>query len=119
MGDVCCGEKDETTPINKARDLHDTLEMISLSRKQQQQQQQQQQRSSNTDSNNNSSSIEAATSGRSSPSPAFSAFQTSFRALENSAHLPMEEIGDSRDAFESYVVQTLERRVEENFVIRV
>jgi pimeloyl-ACP methyl ester carboxylesterase len=117
--DVCCGEKDETTPINKARDLHDTLEMISLSRKQQQQQQQQQQRSSNTDSNNNSSSIEAATSGRSSPSPAFSAFQTSFRALENSAHLPMEEIGDSRDAFESYVVQTLERRVEENFVIRV
>jgi hypothetical protein len=33
--------------------------------------------------------------------------------------LPMEEIGDSRDAFESYVVQTLERRVEENFVIRV
>ena len=115
--DVCCGEKDETTPINKARDLHDTLEMISLSRKQQQQQQQQ--RSLNTDSNNNSSSIEATTSGRSSSSPAFSAFQTSFRALENSAHLPMEEIGDSRDAFESYVVQTLERRVEENFVIRV
>jgi pimeloyl-ACP methyl ester carboxylesterase len=114
--DVCCGEKDETTPINKARDLHDTLEMISLSRKQQQQQQQ---RSLNTDSNNNSSSIEATTSGRSSSSPAFSAFQTSFRALENSAHLPMEEIGDSRDAFESYVVQTLERRVEENFVIRV
>jgi pimeloyl-ACP methyl ester carboxylesterase len=114
--DVCCGEKDETTPINKARDLHDTLEMISLSRKQQQQQQQ---RSLNTDSNNNSFSIEATTSGRSSSSPAFSAFQTSFRALENSAHLPMEEIGDSRDAFESYVVQTLERRVEENFVIRV
>ena len=115
--DVCCGEKDETTPINKARDLHDTLEMISLSRKQQQQQQQQQ-RSLNTDSNNNSSSIEATTSGSRSSSPADNAFQTSFRALENSAHLPMEEIGDSRDAFESYVVQTLERRVEENFVVR-
>ena len=89
--DICCGEKDETTPINKARDLHDTLEMIASSRQQR--------------SLSDSSSLPA--------------FQTSFRALENSAHLPMEEPGNSRDAFETYIVRALERRVEENFVIRV
>jgi hypothetical protein len=31
----------------------------------------------------------------------------------------MEETGNSRDAFETYIVRALERRVEENFVIRV
>ena len=46
--DICCGEKDETTPINKAKDLYDTLEIVSLSR--------QQQRSLNTDNSDTSSS---------------------------------------------------------------
>ena len=101
--DICCGEKDETTPINKAKDLYDTLEIVSLSR--------QQQRSLNNDNSDTSSSATSISSN--------ATFQTSFRALENSAHLPMEEAGDSRDAFETYVVQALERRVEENFVIRV
>ena len=101
--DICCGEKDETTPINKAKDLYDTLEIVSLSR--------QQQRSLNNDNSDTSSSATSISSN--------ATFQTSFRELENSAHLPMEEAGDSRDAFETYVVQALERRVEENFVIRV
>ena len=101
--DICCGEKDETTPINKAKDLYDTLEIVSLSR--------QQQRSLNTDNSDTSTSATSLSSN--------ATFQISFRALENSAHLPMEEAGDSRDAFETYVVQALERRVEENFVIRV
>jgi len=104
--DICCGEKDETTPINKARDLHDTLKRISSSR-------QQRSLSDNNDNNDsyNSTSIETDSS--------LPVFQTSFRALENSAHLPMEETGNSRDAFETYIVRALERRVEENFVIRV
>jgi pimeloyl-ACP methyl ester carboxylesterase len=104
--DICCGEKDETTPINKARDLHDTLKRISSSR-------QQRSLSDNNDNNDsyNSASIETDSS--------LPVFQTSFRALENSAHLPMEETGNSRDAFETYIVRALERRVEENFVIRV
>jgi pimeloyl-ACP methyl ester carboxylesterase len=88
--DITCGENDQTTPINKAKDLFETLKSIK--------------------SDNNSTS--------SSSSSSSSSFDVTFEALEDSAHIPMEETGKSRDDFENYVVRVLEKRVMENFIVR-